>query len=382
MRISIREMSDPAKASSTPTFLLHLPDELLVTIFDYVGPQFFRSNIERLTICKQWCKFAIPVCYTDFYANQFAIEKFMAFGNVHRNQQLLQYNIRSFTLILDHDSAAAETGIWEHIDRNLSFLASLLKGSSHLCALRFKGARLLLEPQGPEWIARRLSFITVREFLSVENLSILELDMCAPNIAYGHQRSDESSTDQSQLCGVIARCLSKLSSLRLRLLTICPDILTLAPHQTNLRLVESLINLSLVYNGFPERGSPIAVPCVGYEPQPYVTVKTALQHKAQVLASQMTAPKMVRIIYHNQRHPDGLRAYDALTDSVSRIGACNHWDDEGGELVTMDSEDEEYNSDLSYEWMDPEEEYEAFFWATEEGYDDDDDDELSDEQIS
>lgn len=42
--------------------LLQLPPEALRSIFEQIGSLFFRQDLNRLTICKQWYAFALPEC--------------------------------------------------------------------------------------------------------------------------------------------------------------------------------------------------------------------------------------------------------------------------------------------------------------------------------
>lgn len=42
------------------SLLLRLPPETLTQVFDEIGSSFFHHDTGRLTVCKQWFKFALP----------------------------------------------------------------------------------------------------------------------------------------------------------------------------------------------------------------------------------------------------------------------------------------------------------------------------------
>jgi hypothetical protein len=62
-----------------------------------------------------------------------------------------------------------------------------------------------------------------------------------------------------------------------------------------------------------------------------------MEQQARLLAAQMAAPKMVRVLYHDLRGPDAkLHAFDVLTQNTILLGGDAEWGDEG-EILTEES---------------------------------------------
>jgi hypothetical protein len=58
--------------------LLQLPTETLTQIFNYVGSSYFRSDLSRLTVGKEWNKFARTACFQDSYVTQKSLERLLS----------------------------------------------------------------------------------------------------------------------------------------------------------------------------------------------------------------------------------------------------------------------------------------------------------------
>lgn len=350
--------------------LLQLPPETLIQIFDYVGSSYFRSDLSRLTVCKQWSKFAHNACFRHFYVTQKTLRRLLSSPYVELGLSLVKDSVETLDLDLkgskdwdsiplsQHDSRALNVlnvSTWNaaygrtvraawttELNKDLLYLATIIKQSPKLRILRIQ-ATSELHPLLRLLERRDYLFLsTIRAFLSASNLTSLELDLCGTRLV-SHQSQEHG--EGFHVCTGIAALLTTLRRLRLRMRSICADVLKPQQHSTNLRLNEMLINLSL-FNESPLTTSAAHATCCGSSTWGFLQLKADMEKQAQVLAAHMAAPKIVRILTHALPSIE-MRAFDVLTGRNVRLSEGAEWDDDGEAIEDQVSDEESEISDLS-----------------------------------
>lgn len=350
--------------------LLQLPPENIIQIFDYVGSINFRSDLSRILVCKQWSRYAYTACFRDFHVTQKTLRRLLSspyvessLSLVKNSMEILDLDLKGFedwdSLPLSLQDSQAENisnvSTWNgahgravratwttELNTDLLHLATIIKQSRKLRILRIQ-ATSELHPL-LRLLERRdyLLSSTMRTFLSASNLTSLELDLCGTQLI-PHQSQEHG--EGFHFCTSIAALLDTLRYLRLRMRSICADVLKPRQHSTNLRLNEVLINLSLS-NESPLITSAVHATCCSFSPREFLQLKADVEKQAQVLVAQMAAPKIVRILTHALPSIE-MRAFDVLTGRNVALSEGAEWDDDG-EAIEDDLSDEESEiSDLS-----------------------------------
>lgn len=350
--------------------LLQLPPETLIQLFDYVGSSYFRSDLLRLTVCKQWSKFAHTACFREFYVTQKTLRHLLSSPYVESSLPLFKDSVETLDLDLKgfedwdsiplsrHDSQAVNVpnvSTWDgahgravretwttELNNDLLYLVTVIKKSGKLRILRIQ-ATSELHPILRLLERRDYLFLsTIRAFLSASNLASLEPDLCGTRLI-PHQSKDHG--EGFHICTSIAALLTTLRRLRLRMRSICADVLKPRQHSTNLRLNEMLINLSLS-NESPLTTSAAHATCCGASPRGFLQLKADMEKQTQVLVAQVAAPKIVMILTHALPSIE-MRAFDVLTDRNVTLSEGAEWDDDGEAIEDEVSDEESEISDLS-----------------------------------
>lgn len=341
--------------------LLRLPSEIILQIFEDVGSSYFRLNIERLTISKLWCDFALSMCFQDLRISQRTLKQLFDPPYKQTSLRCAMSSMKSMSLTLvgfdrwklspkdsDNDVSRTRRGgrrrqeDWiADIDLHLIRLNMVLRGSPKLRSLRIH-ATSELHP-GHLILGRRsyLIFPRIRDLITIENLTSLELDLCGTQLKQG----DGFWRGQgNHICPQIAMLLKSLHRLRLRLRCICPEAVRLPQDTSNLRLEEMIINLSIYYESAIIKSVYHASRCEAYI-EPFPELYADMEREILLLVPKLASPKMVRIL--SRQGPDkALLAFDAMIDRTVRLSEDAEWDDEGelerddeGELEGDDSSD-------------------------------------------
>ncbi|KAF2702869.1 hypothetical protein K504DRAFT_444670 [Pleomassaria siparia CBS 279.74] len=350
--------------------LLQLPPETLIQIFDYVGSSYFRSHVSRLIVCKQWSKFAHTACFRDSYITQKALRRLLSSPYVESSLSLVKDSVETLDLDLKgfedwdsiplsrHDSQAVnvlDVSTWSgahgravraawttELNNDLLYLATIIKQSRKLRTLRIQ-TTIELHPLLRLLERRDYLFLsTIRAFLSTSNLTSLELDLCGTQLI-PHQSQEHG--EGLHVCTSIAVLLTTLRRLRLRMRSICADVLKSRRHSTNLRLNEVLINLSLSNESPLTTSAAHATRCISH-PGGFLQLKADMEKQAQVLVAQMAAPKIVRVLTHALPSIK-MRAFDVLTGRNATLSEGAEWDDDGEDIEDEVSDEESEISDLS-----------------------------------
>jgi hypothetical protein len=230
----------------------------------------------------------------------------------------------------DGDLGRALLGAWTiALDNDLAQLAITAKESRKLRMIRIQASseRHPLLPQ----LSRRdyLSLSTIKALLSVENLTVLELDLCGTLLMPRHEHRDDF-----HICTSIGALLPTLRRLRLRMRSICPDVLRPQHHDTSLRLSEVLINLSLSNESPMITSAAHSIRCgpIGG----FLELKADIEDQAEALAIHMASPKIIRILTHTLPQLE-MRSLDVLTGKCMKLADDMAWKDDG-KTIDDDSE--------------------------------------------
>ncbi|KAI0549194.1 hypothetical protein F4679DRAFT_276387 [Xylaria curta] len=347
--------------------LLQLPPETLAQIFDYVGSSFFREDLSRLTVCKQWLEFALPTCLKCITLSQETLRSLVTSGTMKRPSPLkrsletLELELRGY----DHshnstfntqpnasksnilnatasDASFEDTPVRTWIDvlnDDLVQLAVIVQQSHRLRILRIQ-ARSSPSPEALDNSNDYLSLPTIQGLLSVDNLSVLVLDLPVDFL-----NSPEAQEKGVHICPAIGALLRTLHTLHLRMRSICPDVLK--PHDLDNipHLSVVIVNLSLITNEPGTTSAAHSKRCGS--PAGPLQLIADIQEQAQALAAQMVSPKIVRVLTHSLPQFE-TRSFDILTGKTMVLDDDMAWD-EDGRTVADDSEPE---SELPDDWFD------------------------------
>ncbi len=222
------------------------------------------------------------------------------------------------------------------LDTDLLHIAAIIQQSQKLRTLRIQ-ATSELHPLLTHLLDRRdyLFQSTIRALLSASNLTSLELDLCGTRFI--PQQSQEH-VEESHICTTIAALLTTLRCLRLRMRSLCPDILQPGQHSVNLRLNEVLINLSLNNESPLIISAAHATRCGSSSQRGFLRLKANMKKQSQLLVAQMAAPKIVRILTYAPNRE--MKAFDVLTGRNVTLNEGADWDDDG-ETIESGVSDEE-----------------------------------------
>jgi hypothetical protein len=331
--------------------LLHLPPEILRTIFDLIGPLFFHEDLARLTICKHWFEFAHLTYFKGVALVQDTLGPFLSSDNMQRlkrfesSLEIIHLTLRTYIppettpppdefVLLEPNPEDSPQQWKDTFDDDLIKLATLMQQACRLRVLQIKAYDI---PSGD--LLKRpdefMSLHSIQPALSVEHLDVLVLDVPGAVFDPGW---DE--WDGLHICPVIGALLHTLQVLHLRVRNICPDALTPRDPKTTLRLREVIVNLSMRM----ELSKPIPAThsnlCGSQDYDPIFT-QAVMQEQAEALACQLSSPKVVRILTHIHVGFE-TQSLDVLTGKNMTIGDYSEWDEDGKTVYDYRSSESEF----------------------------------------
>jgi hypothetical protein len=329
--------------------LLQLPPEILREIFDLVGAPFFRQDISRLTISKSWYQFARLTYFKNIQLNQDNLLRFISISSPQKTS-LLKTNLHILKILITiHEFQASpgsgiaarnegspSTGSYGH-DRTEVAENYLYDGLARLAAITQRAQSLhhlqinVWTPTSNDVVGNPKVYVQpsmIQSLLQVQSLATLVLD-----IPYNLSKNN---TKPIHLCAVISDLLPQLRRLRLRMYSICPDVLKLRNPDCTLHLSELIINLSLKIDlpGITSASHSKRCQSPGGG---LLQLRTDLQHQAEELAGRMASPKLMRVL--SQPLP-GFRtqSFDILTGKTTNLDEGMDWNEDGSTLEESESE--------------------------------------------
>ncbi|KAH7019870.1 hypothetical protein EDB80DRAFT_701705 [Ilyonectria destructans] len=338
--------------------LLKLPPETLRQIFDYLGSSFYREDLGRLTVCKQWFEFAHPACYNSITLSQDTLRMLISSGDT-KSPSPLKDNLETLDLKLRGYQASISTfypqeypqesnGLkapapneaptdnpveaWiQVLDNDLAQLAIIAQQSRRLRILRIR-AWSSPSPEPVDSPEDYLSLPTMKALLSVKNLSVLVLDLSASFLV-----SPREQGNSGHICPAIGALLCTLRTLHVRMRSICPDVLKPRDPNENLRLSVAVINLSLTMD-LPGITSAAHSRECGPPGGGLLQLKADIQERAEALVARMASPKTVRILTHSLPQFE-TQSLDVSSGKIMILDDDMAWEADG-KTVKEDSEPE------------------------------------------
>jgi hypothetical protein len=347
--------------------LLRLPAETLVHIFNEVGSPFFSEDLGRLTVCKLWFEYALPTLFRSILLSEQKLQRLIGAGLL-KAPSPLESSLQSLTLelignpasgsilnrqglgqdIVRLDSSEA-SGLSEwraHLFRknSLAQLATAVPQFRRLRTLRIEVRSTSLSDDAGDY----LSLPTLQAFLSVRNLSVLEIDI---NISarFLQERDKPRTGEVHHICPAISALLPTLQTLHIRIPRICPDILRLQGPDDGLRLSEVIIGLNLRI-GRPMMTAQFHSTRCNDVSGGFLQLKDDMRKEAEALAARMQSPKCLRIQTHNRPHFSAV-SLDVLTGKTTILKEEMYWlwaeDDVDAVIEHSEEDDESEESEIS-----------------------------------
>ncbi|KAH7205907.1 hypothetical protein DER44DRAFT_775247 [Fusarium oxysporum] len=323
--------------------LLRLPTEILRQIFDQLDSSFFHEDLGRLTVCKEWFGFALPACFKSIALSQEALRN-LIISRATKKASPLESSLETLDLDLrgyqydtsppqESDLQPATPGFrrnlletWKKtLNDDLAQFAIIVQQSHRLRTLRVRAWRSTHPFSTPEGY---LSLSTVQALLSVQNLSVLVLDLSGTSLEQGNKR---------HICPSIAALLPTLRTLHLWMRSICPEVLKTQDLDSKLRLSTVVVKLSLLPD-LPGITSASHSQQCGSQGGGWTQLKADIREQAEALVTRMASPKTIRILTQTLPRFD-TRSLDVLTGKTMKLDGNAAWDDDG-ETTQEDSEPE------------------------------------------
>lgn len=231
--------------------LLQLPPELLFYILCYLGPDFFRQDICRLTVSKRWYDSAWKIFARDL---QFTARSLKWFTHdeavVIRSQPYIttvKLDLEGYEFLrplstdrrgTKPDSADAVDEWTTQLNLSLLQLATMLQRCPSMRCLELKAR----PERCPELGLQRQGYLMAKplaDLLSVRHLNSLEFDSA------GSISLSRACDSGAHLCRLVNALFPSLHRLHCRMDNICESLLEPPPHDRPCSLHEVIVNLSL-----------------------------------------------------------------------------------------------------------------------------------------
>ncbi|KAK2761490.1 hypothetical protein FQN53_007690 [Emmonsiellopsis sp. PD_33] len=321
--------------------LLRLPPELLFEIMEWLGPPFFRYNIARLTLCKDWYYLARKVFLSHVTLSQNCLGRLLESYRLELFKQHLKMLSLEFSgyegprlslfdnrRLLMQGNEAYREGWAYFLNIKILELATLLRdcGALDTISIFALGEQVRYPP------IERSGYLygrSLASLLSLKSITVLELD------TYG---SPDLSYDGCHVCACIGAMIPQLRRLRVRMCEICPDVLRPGENSTTgpLFLEEAIVNLSLPNmsrNTSPARYAKRCDSSVGQ----FGRLRLDIEEQAALLIQQMACPRRVRILTHS--FPSlKILSFDALTGKRMILDDDVSWGADGETDIECDPE--------------------------------------------
>lgn len=339
--------------------LLQLPPETLKQIFDHVGSSFFCDDLTRLSVCKRWFEFALPACFKCITLSPETLRSLITSEAV-KGSSPLNSSLETLNLELRRYESSVSTSysqeyadqpgflmlpasnetsmdnpvkLWiKALNNDLAQLPIVAQRSHRLRTLRIR-AWSSPSPEPLDSPEKYLLPSTLQAFLSMENLSILVLDLTS-----GFLHSSAQQVNGHHICPAIGTVLHTLRTLHIRMRNICPDILKAQSSNNRLHLSEVVINLSLTTNQPGITSAAHSKRC-GLLVGGLLLLKAEMREQAEALVTRMVYPKTIRIITHLLPQFE-TQSLDVLTGKTMKLEDDMAWN-EDGKTVKEDSSEPE-----------------------------------------
>ncbi|GAB1318211.1 hypothetical protein MFIFM68171_08421 [Madurella fahalii] len=310
---------------------MELPPELVSHILGFLGPDFFRRDISRLTVSKRWYALAWPIFVSHLELTTTSLKTLMRDDGTLLKRGLphitaVGLSFRGFVPETDGPdshgaeselSATAAANIWTiRLNCDLVNLAASLQECPRLRCLKLRA-----EPQGSEGNSLRPGYLAatpLADLLSLRHLTSLEIDIFG-----AHPRPRNPTV---HLCDSINSLLPSLRRLRCRMGHLCERLLELPASATPFSLEEVIIGLCRTDGLPPVSRYQYADPCKGSKhSESVLEFYFGIEDQARTLSSRLRNPRMVRVIWEDVPNR-GISALDAVAWKWIRLPPGAQWD--------------------------------------------------------
>jgi hypothetical protein len=331
--------------------LLSLPPEVLREIIDCVGPAFFREDLGRFTVCKQWFQFACLTCFKSITLSQKSLRDFVSSRTPER-QSLIESALENLSLELtgcpsstsaspSSEDVRPNTTSRDDLTEDLHRLAALIRRSGRLRVLRIEARRSLQPRPSSDTLEGYLSIHAIQALLCAENITTLVIDLSEGTLMSSSSEHEESN----HVCMLISAFLPFLKILHVRMPRVCSELLKCPNSKKIPRLTTVVVNLSLniVQTGITAAShSKSCCPSGGS----LLELKEDIKTQAETLAAQVNSIKTLRVLTHSLPNFE-IESLDVLlTGTTMKLNDDMAWDDDG--IIIDESEPESEFSDEDF----------------------------------
>ncbi|XDG04573.1 hypothetical protein ABKA04_004188 [Annulohypoxylon sp. FPYF3050] len=262
---------------------------------DHVGSSYFRHDLGRLTVCKQWFIFARIACFKNLQYSQKTLRRLLSSQDVERSLLAIKGSLE----ILDLELEGFED--WSSIPEPQSY------------------------PQDANTWDASIWGGDLGRVLLADWTTVLDNDLA-------------QLAANAILCSLIFR-----DAIISHYPRICPDVLRPQHHDTNLRSSEVLINLSLSTKSSMTTSAAHSTRC-GSTGGGFLQLKADIEDQAKALAARMASPKTIRILTHSFPHTE-MQSLDVLTGKNMTLADDMEWEDDGKTVEDVSDLESEISDD-------------------------------------
>ncbi|KAI9875686.1 MAG: hypothetical protein M1830_008114 [Pleopsidium flavum] len=342
--------------------LLALPPEILLSVLQFVGANEFCEQLDRLLVCKRWYWFAQRVILEELQLSAKALKHFSP-ASVRLGDHL-QANLKHLSIRLTgfedwgslkrpddaeyigYGNGQSHMDEWTNdLNKRLTSLAAMLPDFTKLRSVSFEAFHEFdaAHPYTPHrdylW---NVSVASLAAKVPTNRLTTLVLDTCGSSMISREKRGEQY--EHAHICPVIAQHLVTLRRVRLRMRSICPDILRLSPDDGAVRIETLVINLSLQDPDGRTMAVRYARNCSSSVGREGWNLHTDLVKAAKSAATQMPKQRLLRVICHKVPSLQ-LAAVNCVTGTKALLVEGADWEDEGDSDPDDEPEEEVFASE-------------------------------------
>ncbi|KAH6851306.1 hypothetical protein B0I37DRAFT_133156 [Chaetomium sp. MPI-CAGE-AT-0009] len=295
-----------------PIPIPHLPSEVWLMILESLPPAFFQQDMRRLTLSKRWYSLAFPTFYTRIEFTPRVISRLVhrKSRSLDKSRAQLRKSLRSVNIVLDGLPGANGRGSRGKADiacfdtpANLAHFSLMLLEFRELKEVRFAARwpnrSWLADPLQGDYLCIR----SVEPYLSLlTNVTSLDLDLCGTDVA---------GPSTMHFCEYIQPLLSRLTTLRLRMRSICHmAVWPLEDRPVTLGELSLSLYLGRVSENNPKLNSSRTCPYWGLRER--TVPMDELRSRMRSLVKVMVEPRRAEMLH---LAPSGdVHVWDASTD--------------------------------------------------------------------
>ena len=343
-----------------------LPIAIQDQILKELGTCFFKEDISHLTVCKEWYIIALKIIRTDVHLGLNGVMSFVKMPLRNRDlwecvEEWTKTQMKSLTITLDDRKETWNIeGYNEDADESFSRIQATLYLFEALDEFTLRLYSHFSAPGESGYYNQIAQFhMALKLPNGLQRLSYLELDLCG---CLGM-----SCSGNDNLCQLLNWMLYSLRRLRVRLLSICPRLLSISREMPETLALEELIINTDLRIGHGDGNNALARTCNGGFDDPCEL--DGLARAARRIVPRMSNPKIAKILWWDVSDPSSVTmdsdhsdamnklrlSYDCLTGKTTRGPLTADWSDDGGtetenlEWASVGEDDGEFEEYIDYD---------------------------------